>query len=384
MTFVDLGLAREHPTSGGDAHLVGGNRVRFRKDFIDATLADWDITTGTGMAVSAGAVNLVVTTGTTANQETRVTSKQMFSVPFGVSFGFKISQKIANQEFYVEIVAADPVTGVVDDTVVAAWRVAGSDSTTTTIGRYDVRNGGAARLQSANVSALPAQTTDLIFEIVLESDEVWFHAKAMDATTGRTASFARQSVCPSPDKVYKLRYRIVNGSVAPASTTTFTSAFCAAVDYTEIKTEVTGGQGSANAGQGIGVTLTSNTPTVSNATIAASATVTASTPAKILSAASTNATNLKASAGRLYGYTLANTTASFKFFKIYNKASAPTVGTDVPVAILAIPPNTTISAEWTVPITMATGIAYSINGGSADSDTTAVAVGDVVGTLYWL
>lgn len=96
------------------------------------------------------------------------------------------------------------------------------------------------------------------------------------------------------------------------------------------------------------------------------------------SAATTNATSVKASGGRLYTVQVANTSASVKFVKFYNKASAPTVGTDTPVARYAVP------AGWSgdlldTPLGRAfsTGIAFAITGGGADSDTTAVAAGDV-------
>lgn len=96
------------------------------------------------------------------------------------------------------------------------------------------------------------------------------------------------------------------------------------------------------------------------------------------SAASTNATSVKTSNGRLYSVQVTNTSASTKWVKFYNKASAPTVGTDTPVARYAIP------AGWCGELfdspmgrAFSTGIAYAITGGGADSDTTAVAAGDV-------
>ena len=104
---------------------------------------------------------------------------------------------------------------------------------------------------------------------------------------------------------------------------------------------------------------------------------------KIISAASTNATSVKASAGRIYGWSLTNTTASVKYVKIYNKASAPTVGTDVPVETIAIPPNANVQRADSIGVFNSTGIALAITGGVADADTTAVAAGDVVGSLYY-
>lgn len=60
----------------------------------------------------------------------------------------------------------------------------------------------------------------------------------------------------------------------------------------------------------------------------------------LVSLASTNATVVKASAGQVYGWALGNTNASPRYLKLYNKASAPTVGTDTPTQTIIIPGNT--------------------------------------------
>ncbi|OQW34860.1 MAG: hypothetical protein A4E20_01400 [Nitrospira sp. SG-bin2] len=108
------------------------------------------------------------------------------------------------------------------------------------------------------------------------------------------------------------------------------------------------------------------------------------TPAKLISAASTNATSVKASAGQI-GYIMAtNTNASARFLKLYNKASAPTVGTDVPVHTFLIPGNTsgfTINTGCGMEFT--TGIAFAITTGVADSDIGAVAANEIVINYGW-
>jgi hypothetical protein len=114
----------------------------------------------------------------------------------------------------------------------------------------------------------------------------------------------------------------------------------------------------------------------------ASATGGAST-AKILTAATTNATSVKTSAGRLIGWSLSNTTAAFKYVHFHNLAAAPTVGTSVPLFTIAVPPNSHISSVYNGGRAMATGIAYSITGAIADLDATATAVGDVIGELSY-
>lgn len=105
--------------------------------------------------------------------------------------------------------------------------------------------------------------------------------------------------------------------------------------------------------------------------------------AKVASAASTNATSVKASEGRVMGWSLTNTTASFKYFRLYNKASAPTVGTDSPVLVVGLPPNSTTISDPVCGMAFATGIAYAITGAVADLDATVTAANDVVGGLFY-
>lgn len=103
-----------------------------------------------------------------------------------------------------------------------------------------------------------------------------------------------------------------------------------------------------------------------------------------MAAASTNATSVKTSAGRIYEVHLCNLAASAKFLKLYNKASAPVVGTDTPVATYPIAPNGgRIDFTSFNGISFATGIAYAITGAVGDADATAVAANDVVGELLY-
>ncbi len=101
----------------------------------------------------------------------------------------------------------------------------------------------------------------------------------------------------------------------------------------------------------------------------------------VQSAATTNATSTKTTAGILYGFSLCNTTGAAKFFKFYNKASAPTVGTDAVFFKVALPANGCRDRSIPEGVAFDTGIAWAITGAQADSDTTAVAAGDVVGSF---
>jgi hypothetical protein len=105
--------------------------------------------------------------------------------------------------------------------------------------------------------------------------------------------------------------------------------------------------------------------------------------AKLISAASTNATSVKGSAGQVFGWFIFNANASTRYVKLYNKATAPTVGTDTPTIVLPIPGGSAANVEFTNGIAFGTGIALALTTGMADSDTGAVAASDLVVNLFY-
>lgn len=108
------------------------------------------------------------------------------------------------------------------------------------------------------------------------------------------------------------------------------------------------------------------------------------TPYKLNSAASTNATSVKASTGKVYSIVLTNQNAATRYVKFYNKSSAPTVGTDTPVWVCAVPGGSAgagMVVALPMPLKFSTGIAFAITTGAADSDTGAVAANDVIVNL---
>lgn len=98
------------------------------------------------------------------------------------------------------------------------------------------------------------------------------------------------------------------------------------------------------------------------------------------SAATTNATSVKASAGTVYSIEAYNATAVLRYLKVYDKASAPTVGTDTPKRTIALKPNDrTVITFVSGGLSMPTGIALALTLNPADSDSTAITATDVVG-----
>ena len=67
-----------------------------------------------------------------------------------------------------------------------------------------------------------------------------------------------------------------------------------------------------------------------------------------------------------------------KFFKLYNKTTAP-ISTDTPIRVIALQPNSTITVGCgTFGIRLTTGIAYQITGGIANNNTTAIGANEVI------
>jgi hypothetical protein len=106
--------------------------------------------------------------------------------------------------------------------------------------------------------------------------------------------------------------------------------------------------------------------------------------ARLLSAAaSTNATSVKASAGNVFKIVGVQVNAAARYLKLYNKATAPTVGTDTPIWTFYLPPTAVGGGLFTLdfgaqPLYFATGIGYALTTAAADADTGALTAGDVI------
>jgi hypothetical protein len=104
----------------------------------------------------------------------------------------------------------------------------------------------------------------------------------------------------------------------------------------------------------------------------------------LISAASTNATSVKGSAGTVGVLQCSNINAAVRYLKLYNKATAPTVGTDTPVMTIAIPPNSNISLDCgPYGMRFSTGIAYALTTGITVADTGAVAVSEHSVSMFY-
>jgi hypothetical protein len=97
---------------------------------------------------------------------------------------------------------------------------------------------------------------------------------------------------------------------------------------------------------------------------------------KFISATTTNATAVSSVPANISILHMENSGDGVRYFKLYNKASAPVVGTDVPLITIGIPAVS--SSSFTLPaligIDFSIGISFAITLGAADTDATPLTV----------
>lgn len=118
--------------------------------------------------------------------------------------------------------------------------------------------------------------------------------------------------------------------------------------------------------------LTNAQPTYTTAQVSGGA-----TPYHLVSAASTNATNVKASAAKLEGYTISNTNASALFVKFYDTAGTPTAGSGTIKHTVQIPGNSVVARTFKDGVDYPTGLAFVTVTTIADTGSTGVGANDL-------
>lgn len=109
----------------------------------------------------------------------------------------------------------------------------------------------------------------------------------------------------------------------------------------------------------------------------------------IVSAASTNSTSCKGSAGNWYGIDIYNTTTTVYYLRLYNTAAAPTCSSATGfIRSIPIPPAPAagqvggIVRVLPIAVGYATGIGYCLTAGSSSTDNTNAATGIFGALLY--
>ncbi len=252
-----------------DLRKVTTTQKKWRDPFAGSTLntARWTSVVGAGgSAISVAGGALTLASGININVETSVLSTETFTVPFRALVGLTLSQRIANQSFFIEAISVDRITGAPDGQNMIGLLF---DSVTATQARFEVQAGGMVRLTSA-ASTFPSTAGGGVYEFEAFIDEAWFHGSVLDSTTTRFNSYRRHQQIPDPTALYRLRLRWLNSTTAPASSTNAAVQFINVNDFAQLTTEITSGRASVS-GQAITVQVVGNTPAASGIMVFGSA-----------------------------------------------------------------------------------------------------------------
>ena len=298
---------------------VQGKNYQKKWDFDGTALpADWSIVQlGAGMSVSVANSLLSITTGTTASSNTIIRCQKAFNTKAVARFIARLSQRIVNQTFSLEMVNANGDTA-------AGWKLYNATATT---GYVYSMNGSVA---NADVSvAIPTTANFDVFEIMADAEQCVFSSTASNtASSTKTAYSLLDRLIPEPDEDYYLQIRVTNGGTAPASTTTFDIDSAFLEDLTMVGVEILRASGDAIPAMAMPIRATGGTvDTVSN--VATCATVTTVTTANILPKILqyTDSVAVLAAAGTFTGTARDIGTAVASFSKFRGMAYADQAGT---------------------------------------------------------
>ena len=383
--------------------IVGTVQDKFRDEFLTFNTTDnWTVVqTGAGQTISVagdtgGARYLNIASGVTANSETIIQSKAFFKAPFKLGFAVTSSQAIANQEFHVELVEVDETGAFVADASVFSAPTFNDarngfgvvfDGVSQNNARYKIRSQGVSELVPVAVSfgtnsrvaggTTPNFTAPYQIDLLLQTEIAQAQVGAVNATAARTLIIGRTDYVPNPDRFYAVRIRCKNLATAPASTTDWRLHFVRVIDASRVSVDfgMIGGSTMDMLAAPVRVTALPAGGMALGPNIAYGV----STFSHTVSAATTNATSVKASAGVINEITISNNGTSAAYLKLYNKASAPTVGTDTPIRVVMCPADQTVVVGCgSYGLRLATGIAFAITAGAGNADTAAVAANQVI------
>lgn len=359
----------------------------------------------TGMTESVSGSALTVGMGTTLGAERWYLSKQVFAGKEDVLVVMSVSQHLVANDVFVGVVEIDPITlvpilnpnyaadgnGSADFTNRGGMQI-GLTVSTTQFTAEAVADSSSSKASGNNGAAGANTNTVQEYLIEIDSRDVIVSNAAVDSTNAKGQNASRVSTqCPNDRKLYKLLMRFRNATT-PGSNTNVVVQRVLVVDNYEQRVQLSTAEGDQVGCKALAVNVLSlgaGASATQNLGVVALGAQTASggsTYFKATSAATTNATLVQSGVHVITGGSLRNRAASERYFKLYAKASAPTVGTDTPLLTIGIPAASSIGLADFVGaygLRILTGLAFAITGAYADSDTTAIAAGDVdVNLIY--
>jgi hypothetical protein len=108
-------------------------------------------------------------------------------------------------------------------------------------------------------------------------------------------------------------------------------------------------------------------------------------PFSYVATATTNAVLVAGRQSALTGWSIVNTSASTRWVRIFNKATAPVPASDAALIVLRLPlaagQRSDVQLGQNV-VWLSSGLSFDITSASPDNDATATAAGDVVLNLF--
>lgn len=244
-----------------------------------------------------------------------------------------------------------------------------------------------------------------------EDNAASFQDSLQTATTSIATTVRGMALQNIPDENTPLfvQIRLVNGSTAPASNTTYTLSFLGVEDYVPNLVTIANSKnqnllsvtpvqaysptasnfnanvsGTVTANQGTMAALPAGTNAIGDVGQQYRASSTGAGTGTILNCPATPAAqSLKGAAGRLIGFYVMNTNAAARWLKIYNTAS-PTLGTTAAVLDIPIPPsNNPIFINFEGGIAFSTAIVVAVTAAQGTTNNGAVTLNDVAGFLVF-
>jgi hypothetical protein len=259
---------------------IDTENVTFKDNFPGTTLdtTKWTVNQASGSATTYAITSsvLAINAQTTANDWIAFTSNQGFTLPFRVQVIFQISQRIANNNFYVEVVnAAGALVANLGSLVVepgvtqAAYLFNG---TTNTIGAVVAQNQGFKATADTNTT-INATSSYQTIDMECRTEDVDYAVRVAD-TSGQptTSSQMRSRTVLDPNETYYMQIRSVNSGTAPASNTTLSVEVVLAQDATRTVMEISGGRGNNAADKAVPVVIPGNVTTTTAITRSATGT----------------------------------------------------------------------------------------------------------------
>lgn len=231
---------------------------------------------------------------------------------------------------------------------------------TVTVGSHAVTNAGTFPVQVDGSALTALQLIDNLPNTIGSTTSGQSGALSMAATTTAAPSYTTAQTNPLSLQTDG-SLRVANTAALPTG-----SNVIGAVTQSGTFTVQPGNTANTTAW------LTQNTPATSGGF----------TTYHLMSAGTTNATVVKASAGQLYGYYIYNSNAAARKLVFHNASSTPTAGASVYFTLM-IPAGSAANVFNDTGIPFSTGISITTVTDAADNGTTAVAANDLNINLFY-